>query len=255
MTERTGSPSPFDYVERTYRAPEGKAGRVAFHAAVETTDLYGLADRDLSAEALAAARRVRAEIEEHIRRVPEFSTSLRPLGPPAGALPDVVARMYAASGAAGVGPMAAVAGAVAQAVGRELRQWSREVLVENGGDLYLDLAEEATVGLFAGTSPFSGRLGLRVEAGRTPLGVCTSSATVGPSLSFGCADAATVVAPDAALADAVATGLGNRVRVAADLESAVAWALAVPGVTGAVAILGDRLAAAGEVEFVDISGQ
>lgn len=251
MTREVRSASAFDYVERTYRHFEaGGHGRVPFRAAVETTDLYLLADRELVPEALAAAWRARGEIEDHIRRVPAFATSLVPLALPDGPLTDLVAGMCAAAAAAGVGPMAAVAGAVAQAVGRELRRWTREVLVENGGDLYLDLAAEATVGLFAGASPFTGRLGLRIRAERTPLGVCTSSATVGPSLSFGRADAATALAPDAALADAVATALGNRVQGPEDLEAAVQWAVGLPGVIGAVAILGDRLAAAGDVEFV-----
>jgi ApbE superfamily uncharacterized protein (UPF0280 family) len=93
---------------------------------------------------------------------------------------------------------------------------------------------------------------MRIVAQRTPVGVCTSSGTVGPSLSFGCADCATVLAPDAALADAVATGLGNRIQGHGDLEAAVEWAMGVCGVTGVVAVLGDRLAARGEVEFVKI---
>lgn len=248
-----------DYAERTYRrfgaGPAEPAGRVAFQVEVGTTDLYLRADRDLSAEARAAARRARGEVEAHIRAHPAFATSLTPLAPPAVDAPPLVAGMYDAGRAAGVGPMAAVAGAIAGAVGRELRDWSQEVLVENGGDLYLDLVADAVVGLFAGTSPFSGRLGLRVAATRTPLGVCTSSGTVGPSLSYGRADAATALATDPALADAVATALGNRVQEPGDLQGAVEWALAIPGVRGAIVILGDQLAAGGEVEFVDLAAE
>jgi len=241
------------FEERAYRSFDSEeSSRVAFQVTLATTDLYLRADRDLSAEGAAAARRARGEVEEHIRLCPAFASSLTPLEPPAQGLSPLVASMYAAGRAAGVGPMAAVAGAIAGAVGRELRAWSREVLVENGGDLYLDLAGDAVIGLFAGTSPFSGRLGLRVAAARTPLGICTSSGTVGPSLSYGRADAATVLATDPALADAVATATGNRIQDLGDLQTAVEWAVCVPGVLGAVAILGDRLAAVGEVEFVDL---
>jgi len=240
--------------ERRYRSfAGGGAGRVAFRVAVATTDLYLRADRDLSAVAEAATRRARGEVEDHIRAHPAFATALRPLEPPTGGIAPLLSAMYAAGRAAGVGPMAAVAGAIAGAVGKELRAWSREVLVENGGDLFLDLAEDAVVGLFAGTSPFSGRIGLRVEASGTSLGVCTSSGTVGPSLSYGRADAATALAADPALADAVATALGNRVQGPDDLQAAVEWALTVPGVRGAVAILGDCLAAAGQIEFVELA--
>jgi len=243
------------YEDRAYRdfgPAEGR--RVPFRVAVSTTDLYIRADRDLSAEARGAVLRLRGELEAHIREVPAFASALSPLEIPREGLPPLLDAMCRAGLAAGVGPMAAVAGAIAGAVGRELRRWSREVLVENGGDLFLDLEEETVVGLFAGPSPFSGRLGLRVTPEDTPLGVCTSSGTVGPSLSYGCADAATAIAPDPALADAVATALGNRVRGHGDLQSAVEWALNVPGIRGAVAILGERLAAAGAVEFVELPG-
>jgi ApbE superfamily uncharacterized protein (UPF0280 family) len=227
--------------------------RIPFQARVGTTDLYLLADRDLSKEAREAARRFRGEVEAHIAAQPAFATALQPLEPPAGPLPPVVASMYAAARLAGVGPMAAVAGAIAVAVGQELRLRSREVLVENGGDLFLDLAQDAVVGIFAGSSAFTGRLGLRVRAEDTPLGICTSSGTVGPSLSYGRADAATVMAADPALADAVATALGNRIHAPEDMPAAVEWAQTVPGVTGALAILGDRLAAVGKVELLDLA--
>jgi ApbE superfamily uncharacterized protein (UPF0280 family) len=221
---------------------------------LETTDLYVLADRDLSTAALAAVRRARTTLEAHIAARPEFATALAPLEPPAGPLPELARTMYAAGQAAGVGPMAAVAGAVAEVVGRVLRRDSREVLVENGGDLYLDVAEEeVVVGLFAGPSPFSGRLGLRVRAGDTPRAICTSSASVGPSLSFGTADAAVAVGLPAAVTDAVATALGNRIQGPADLEAATRWAVTVPGIRGAAVVLGNQLAAAGEIEFTRVA--
>jgi ApbE superfamily uncharacterized protein (UPF0280 family) len=160
--------------------------------------------------------------------------------------------MYRAATAAGVGPMAAVAGAVARWVGRMLREKSDWVIVENGGDIHIDTGRPVTVGLYAGTSPFSGRIGLRLDPGPMPLGVCTSSATVGPSLSFGRADAATVVSRDAALADAAASGLGNRISGPADLEAALSWVLDVPGVMGALAVCGGRMAARGEIEIVKL---
>lgn len=241
--------------ERTYRSFDGAGGpRTAFQVCVGTTDLYLRAERDLSREALEAARSARREVEAHIADRSEFASALAPLEAPQGSLTPLLASMYAAGRAAGVGPMAAVAGAIAGEVGRALRRWSREVLVENGGDLYLELAEEAVIGLFAGDSPFTGRLGFRVLPESTPLGLCTSSGTVGPSLSYGRADAVTALAGDPALADAVATALGNRIRAPEDLEAAVAWAVTISGVRGAAAVLGNRLAAAGEVELVGLGG-
>jgi ApbE superfamily uncharacterized protein (UPF0280 family) len=119
--------------------------------------------------------------------------------------------------------------------------------VENGGDIYIDADRPVTVGLYAGASPFSGKLGLKLDADGLPWGVCTSSGTVGPSLSFGCADAATVVSRDAALADAVASGLGNRIQHPEDIEAALDWTLSISGVTGALAIVGNRLGCRGDL--------
>ncbi len=221
----------------------------AFRVVVETTDLYIRADGDFTGEALAAARSSRRIIEEHIAACPQFATSLSPLPLPEGSgkLDEMVAAMYRAGEAADVGPMAAVAGAVACRVGRIVRKKSSRVLVENGGDLYLDTDQSVLMGIYAGPSPFSGRIGLRFEPDPLPLAVCTSSATVGPSLSTGKADAATVVSRDAALADAVATALGNRVTGPEELEGALDWALSIPGIMGALAITGENIGLRGEM--------
>ena len=106
------------------------------------------------------------------------------------------------------------------------------------------------VGIFAGASPLSNRIGLRLGGKDQPIGVCTSSATVGPSLSLGAADAATVVSPNTALADAAATALGNRVHTAADIEPALQWISRLPEITGALIIIDDTMGAWGSLELV-----
>jgi ApbE superfamily uncharacterized protein (UPF0280 family) len=120
--------------------------------------------------------------------------------------------MAEAASIAGVGPMAAVAGAVASFLGQVLGSCSREVIVENGGDIYLRSAHERVVAVFAGDSPFSYKIGLRVKPEDTPAGICTSSGTVGHSLSFGNADAVVIKGESAILADAVATQAGNLIK-------------------------------------------
>jgi len=195
--------------------------------------------------------RLRAEIEGYADQVPEFITALTPLTLDSSA-PEVVKRMLWASQQAGVGPMAAVAGTVAELVGEELlAQGFNNVIVENGGDLFLASESERVVAVFAGSSPFTGKVGLIIHKG-FPLGVCTSSGTVGPSLSFGSADAAIIIANTAALADAVATAAGNLVKDVSSLERAVDFACAIPGVRGALMILGDKLAARGELELIGL---
>ena len=162
--------------------------------------------------------------------------------------------MIEAARAAGVGPMAAVAGALAARVGRQLVLLSPEVIVENGGDIFLAITQPATVSLFAGKSPLSHRVGLKIDPGLTPLGVCTSSGTVGHSFSFGRADAACVLAPKAALADAAASALGNRVQQAGDIAAALEWAETAPEILGAVVVVGDKLGVWGRVELVPLAG-
>ncbi len=239
------------YEPRTYRDFEDAGRFRAFRVVVETSDLYVKALALLEKETEALIRTARAQIELAIARRSEFVRSLEPVDehPADSAL---VARMVRAGKKAGTGPMAAVAGAVAEFVGRGLMEWSAEVMVENGGDLFIQVAEPVIVGIYAGASPFSGKVGLRVGPTVIPLGICTSAATVGPSLSLGKADAATVISKDTALADAVASGVGNRAQSAADLAEAVEWAMSIPGIDGALAIIGDKIAALGNIELVPL---
>ena len=121
------------------------------------------------------------------------------------------------------------------------------------GDLYLFGDSFSSVGLWAGPSPLSGRVALSVDPSQG-VAVCTSSGTVGPSLSMGRADAATVISPSGALADAAATELGNRIRHSEDMEKALDWVLSITGVTGAVVVMGETIGAKGEVELVPLKG-
>lgn len=147
--------------------------------------------------------------------------------------------------------MAAVAGAIAERVGTKLLSAPvEEVIVENGGDIYIHAKDTRVVAVFAGDSPFSYRIGVRVMARETPLGICTSSGTVGHSLSFGQADAVVVKGFPVALADTVATRAGNLINDESDLMKAVDLAKTIPGITGILAIKGEKMAVWGKMEIV-----
>lgn len=195
----------------------------------------------------------RADLTGYLAQHPGFAAALEPVEAEQGA-PGIVRDMTEAGRAAGVGPMAAVAGAIAQRVGGRLRRHSPEVIVENGGDIFLATAEARRVVIWAGDSPLSGRIALRIEPEATPLGVCTSSGTVGHSLSLGRADAAVVAARSAALADAAATALGNLVHGPADIEPALARICRIRGVHGALAIVGKHLGAQGRLVLEEVDG-
>ncbi len=247
--------------ERHYRRLHQGPDLAYFQVRLKETDLdIGVRREALTPElvqrAAEAVSRFRRDIEDYIAADPVFAATLEPHPVPATA-PDIVRTMAEATAACGVGPMAAVAGAVADFVGRELGRFSRDVLVENGGDIYLRSWRSRRIGVFAGGSPFTGRLALEIRGADAAggLGVCTSSGTVGPSLSFGRADAAVIVARSAALADAVATATGNRAKGPEDLEAAVDYACSIPGVLGALVIMGDRLAARGKLTLRSVDAQ
>ena len=86
-----------------------------------------------------------------------------------------------------------------------------------------------------------------------PLGLCTSSGTIGHSLSFGLADAVVILSKSAILADAAATAVGNRVKDKKDLEKAAAFAGSIKGVLGGVIIIKNTLISWGEVELLSLN--
>jgi len=243
-------PAPESYRERTYRGSITAGKLIAFEVQVKETDLQILAPADLREEATNLVFQCRSQLENYIAAHPTFLSSLIPL-PPDPLAPPIVKEMQRAAQPAGVGPMAAVAGAVAEFVGRGLLALGcDEVVVENGGDIFLHRKEACVAAIFAGTSPLSNRVGISIAPEQMPLGVCTSSGRIGHSLSLGKADAVTVLAASTLLADAAATRLGNEVKTNNDIEQALAVARAIPGLTGVIIIREDRLGAWGEVELV-----
>jgi len=212
------------------------------------TDLCVMGDRVLKKEALGSIHKHREEIEDYIKIDPAFKSSLRPIEAKKSA-PLIVEKMIGAGKAAGVGPMAAVAGAVAEFVGRDLLSFSKEIIVENGGDIFIKSSRDRRFGIFAGESPLTGKLTFEIMAVDTPLGVCTSSGSVGHSLSFGRADAACVISKDTLLADAVATQTGNLVKSEEDIEKAISYARSIPEVKGVIVVVGNKLGTWGSVKL------
>ncbi len=218
------------------------------------TDLHILATKSVNVQALSAVSAVRLCIEGYIRSYPDFLHSLVPL-PLDSQAPKVVQDMLTAGLRTGVGPMAAVAGVVAEQVGSALlAQGIAEVIVENGGDLFLSRKQQSTVSVYAGESPLSGKLGISIRPEQMPCGVCCSSGTIGHSLSLGRADAVVVVAKSTALADAAATRLGNEVdgQRRKSINKALRLAEEIEGLAGAVIISGEHLGAWGDVELVRV---
>lgn len=251
--ERKRKKNPHSYQERSYRRLP-QSGLIGSRVQLMETDLHIMAKSKVENPALALVAEVRTKIERYINSHPEFLHSLVPLADDPAA-PKIIRTMLAAGRRAGVGPMASVAGAVAEYTGRGLERLGHsEIIVENGGDIYVRRNRECTIAIYAGESPLSGKVGIRLQPEHMPCGVCTSSATIGHSLSLGASDAAVVVAPEAAFADALATRLGNEVREGASgLNKALAVVKNMEGVTGAVLIAGEKLGAWGALQLVKIN--
>jgi len=216
---------------------------------VKETDLYIRARRDLKKKATEIVQKQRSLLENFIARHPGFLTALEPF--PVGIdAPSIARDMEEAAHIVGVGPMAAVAGAFAEVVGRELLRISPEVIVENGGDVFLKTTKPRLVGVYAGDSPYTGKIALRVAPSETPVGVCTSSGTVGHSLSFGKADAVIVISPSASLADAAATAIGNLVKTADDIQKSLDFARGIADLLGVAVIINDKMGVWGKINLV-----
>jgi len=197
--------------------------------------------------AAAEIVRQREALERYLRRHPAFGESFEPLD----ALPDapeIARRMARGAAPAGVGPMAAVAGTMAQlAAEAAIADGAAEAIVENGGDLFLFCQRPVVVGLYAGETPLSDRLALRIGPERMPLAVCSSSSRMGHSMSLGDCDLATVAAGDAALADAAATAAANRVRTDDDIDATLEHIAGIEGVAGVLLVRRERIGLAGDL--------
>ena len=237
------------YEPRHYRLWIKETDLVSFNVMVKETDLFIRAERNLQQKALQVVIKQRGLLERYIRRHPVFLNALEPLVVGDDA-PNIVKDMAEAAQKVGVGPMAAVAGALAEYVGKELLDYSKEVIVENGGDIFLKNTRRRMVGIYIGKPPFAERVALEIRPTESPIGICTSSGTVGHSLSFGEADAAIVLSPSTPLADAAATAIGNLVKEDGDMYLGIDFAKGIEGIKGVAIIKGDQMALWGKIKIV-----
>jgi len=246
--------SPPAYNKRDYRGTVAADDLVSSFVTVRETDLLILAAKEAALPGYHYVHRYRNQLENYITEHPGFLTALVPLEQDALA-PPIIKGMLQAGAAAEVGPMAAVAGAIAEYVGLDLlKDGLREVIVENGGDIFLARKRECVAAIFAGRSPLNRKVGIRVPPALMPVGLCTSSGTVGHSLSLGNADSVTVLAPSALLADAAATRLANEVSTTGreNIKDVLAVAKTIAGILGVVIIQGKHLGAWGEIDLVEL---
>ena len=189
-------------------------------------------------------------LEDFIVKFPGFRDSLNPVKIPEGVHP-VIYTMGKAAEAAGTGPMSAVAGTIAEYICNDLiREFGlKEAIIENGGDIFMKLASQATISVFAGSSPLSEKISLLIKPEETPLAICTSSGTLGHSLSFGKADACMIACRSGALADAYATAFCNEVKSKNMVLAVTEKALKKPEILSVVIIMDDKVGLGGTLQI------
>ena len=244
-----GKGSLFD-ARRTYRQRVKSADLVTFQVTIKETDLLISAEKDVAQEAHISVWKYRRQIEAYIKNEPSFKWSLTPW-PVDIIAPEIVRTMASAAAAVGVGPMASVAGAVAEFVGRDLLQLSPQIIIENGGDIFLATQKKRIVSIFTEGSSSPSFIDIVIKPEKTPLGICTSSGKDGPSFSFGRSDSVTVIAPSAALADAAATAAGNLVRSGRDVMKALDFLRGTSDVVGAAVLVDGQIGLWGDIELLE----
>ncbi|MEA1964517.1 MAG: UPF0280 family protein, partial [Candidatus Aerophobetes bacterium] len=222
---------------------------LSFQVNIKESDLFILCDKKLPKQTENALIWSRKDIEQYIYQNPVFKTTFEPF-PVKEDMPPIVRAMAEASQKTGVGPMASVAGAIAEYVGRELLNICHQVIVENGGDIFLKVNKRKKIGIYAGESPLSGKIALEIEPEDTPLGICCSAGTFGHSKSLGRADAVVVLSSSAILADAAATAAGNIVETDTHIREGLEFLKEIPEVKGGVIIKGGRIGAWGNIKIV-----
>ncbi len=228
------------------------SGLTETYLSIKETDLLILAEKDVKDIATRLVLQFRSQLENYIDSQPDFLTALVPLDMNILA-PPIVKEMLAAGQQAGVGPMAAVAGAMAEYVGKELlKSTTDEITVENGGDVFMYRKQESIASIYAGTSPLSYRVGIKIPGNLMPCGICTSSGTIGHSLSLGQADSVTVLASCTALADTAATRIGNEMKDKTNMNHALAIAQEIGDLHGVVIVQNEQLGVWGDIELTPL---
>ncbi len=236
------------YKKRFYRTNIYNGDLVAFQARYFESNLLVYAHSNLSGITSEYLRRFHGQVNNYCQSHPEFEKSLHPVKID-GSSPKIIRTMYKASMRAGVGPMATVAGAIAEAVGQKLLEHSREIIIENGGDIFIAVSKARKIGIFAGIGNVYNRLILNIKPDQSPCGICTSSGQFGHSLSLGKTCATIIISKSSALADGYATAFGNMVNNDDDIDPALKSARRKKDINGIIIITSTKMAAYGDFTF------
>jgi len=233
--------------ERFYRNLIKVENLKKFVVKVKETDILVFAEKNLKKEIEEEVKKQREILERYIKIHPEFYFSFSPVEVESNE--EIIKLMSLSSKLTKTGPMASVAGAIAEIIGRKFLPLSEEIFIENGGDIFLNLKNEVKIGIYAGKSPFSMKIGIKIKR-ENPVGIATSSGTVGHSFSYGDADAVTVISNSSAFSDGAATYFGNLIKGKIDKELIEREINDFPFIEGMLIIRGKELFVWGKIELI-----
>ena len=244
------------YQPRKYRETMRQGRFNSFVVSYKQSDLWiGVnpieCSDDLKFFVLEEIKKLWQKLEDFIDIHPQIKNSLIPIEIPRNSPPEIT-KMIECGNRAGIGPMSSVAGFLSEYIGKLIEEkfQPEEIIVENGGDIYLNVEDDITISIYAGNSPLSEKIAVKIPATKTPIGICTSSGKVGPSLSSGNADAVMIICEDTSLADAFATAFGNKVKTPADIESTLQETDKITEILSAIIICNDKIGIRGKFEIV-----
>ncbi len=230
-------------VVRSYR--ESLKG---FNITYKESDLYIIANNKLKKKAFNSLVKYRQIIEKHIEKNPEFFTSLKPIIFDEK-LEDILLSMYNAAKEANVGPFASVAGAIAEFIAKDLKEYDNNVIVENGGDIYIYGDKQRVVKIY--TEKFQ-NIGIKVEKQMLPVAICSSSSKIGHSLSFGKADLVVVISKSGAIADAFATKICNELKDEKDIDRVIENYRRYKNLLGCLIFFNKKIAGWGDFQLLQV---
>jgi len=241
--------NPQCYIHRFYREWQNPQDLKSYRVHYRETNLQIYSNTNLLDRAYGLTVQFRNQIEETITKHPEFLTSLHPVE--LDSEYRFIKTMIQKSSSANVGPMAGVAGAFAEFVGMGLLPYTEDLIIENGGDIFIKSLKDRIMLVYAGEeSPFKDRMKILLKGKEEPLGVCTSSKKVGHSKSFGNTDAVVIIASSAVTADVFATAAGNMVKTENDITRAMEFTQHCDEIQGGVIMIGEKMSVWGDIEFV-----
>ncbi|MCM8804061.1 MAG: UPF0280 family protein [Candidatus Omnitrophica bacterium] len=238
--------------ERFYRSLIENKNFIKFEVRVEETDLLIMSKKNLKKEIKKEVIKQREILKNYIKENPEFLYSFGPILIETDQ--EIIKLMSESSLLTKTGPMASVAGAIAEIIGKKFLRYSDEIIIENGGDIFAKIDNDFKVAIFAGKSPFSMKIGIKLKKRENPYGICTSSGTVGHSISLGNADAVTVVSSSSTLADGSATYFGNLVKDKINYELIISELKNFPFIEGIVIIKNEEIFVWGDLEIISLTG-